>query len=119
MTRAPPGLTQACEDLTQALALEPEHLSYYQLTLEPNTPYNVAPSPLPDDNLGAGASYLEALDRTGPIGSTWMPRDEEASPPPRGLDCWRSGAIGSAPWNRAAGPSITLSAFSSRIKPRD
>jgi oxygen-independent coproporphyrinogen-3 oxidase len=139
-------LTQARQDLTQALALEPEHLSYYQLTLEPNTPYNIAPPPLPDDDLGADmhlqglellrtagfthyevsahaqggrrcqhnlnywtfgdylgigagahgkhgdpatgrirrqakprqpSAYLEALDRPGPIGSTWLPRDED------------------------------------------
>ena len=42
------GLAQARSDLAQALALEPEHLSYYQLTLEPNTAFHAAPPTLPD-----------------------------------------------------------------------
>ena len=46
-------LTQAREDLREALALDPEHLSYYQLTLEPHTPFHAAPPPLPDDDLSA------------------------------------------------------------------
>lgn len=46
-------LDQARGDLTQALALEPEHLSYYQLTLEPNTPFHANPPLLPDDDQGA------------------------------------------------------------------
>ena len=39
---------QALADLDQALSLEPEHLSWYQLTLEPNTPFHHRPPPLPD-----------------------------------------------------------------------
>jgi coproporphyrinogen III oxidase, anaerobic (EC 1.3.99.22) len=41
-------LAQAMEDLEQALALAPEHLSWYQLTLEPNTPFAARPPALPD-----------------------------------------------------------------------
>lgn len=44
-------LAQAREDLHQVLALEAEHLSYYQLTLEPSTPFHALPPPLPDDDL--------------------------------------------------------------------
>ncbi|WP_459871723.1 radical SAM family heme chaperone HemW [Endothiovibrio diazotrophicus] len=36
-------------DLTEALALAPTHLSWYQLTIEPNTPFHHAPPPLPED----------------------------------------------------------------------
>ena len=44
---------QAMADLGAVLALEPEHLSWYQLTLEPNTRFHHAPPPLPDeDRLG-------------------------------------------------------------------
>lgn len=40
----------ALEDLEQALALEPAHLSHYQLTLEPETPFaRRPPTDLPDD----------------------------------------------------------------------
>jgi oxygen-independent coproporphyrinogen-3 oxidase len=47
-----PGQTvgQALRDLAAALALEPEHLSWYQLTIEPNTAFAAAPPPLPDED---------------------------------------------------------------------
>lgn len=38
-------------DIEQALALAPEHLSYYQLTLEPNTLFHKRPPELPDDDV--------------------------------------------------------------------
>ena len=41
---------EADADLAAALALEPEHLSYYQLTLEPNTEFAARPPPLPADD---------------------------------------------------------------------
>jgi len=44
-------VAQALDDLRQALALAPPHLSWYQLTLEPNTRFAHAPPPLPDDDL--------------------------------------------------------------------
>ncbi len=44
----------ALADLREALALEPDHLSWYQLTLEPNTVFHARPpSGLPDDELAA------------------------------------------------------------------
>ncbi|MEO1247754.1 MAG: radical SAM family heme chaperone HemW [Pseudomonadota bacterium] len=44
----------ACFDLKQAAALEPEHLSWYHLTLEPNTIfYHRPPAGLPDESLAA------------------------------------------------------------------
>jgi oxygen-independent coproporphyrinogen-3 oxidase len=48
-----PGQTleQARSDLLTALELDPGHISYYQLTLEPNTPFHHAPPALPDDEL--------------------------------------------------------------------
>jgi oxygen-independent coproporphyrinogen-3 oxidase len=44
-------LAGALSDLTSALALEPAHLSHYQLTLEPGTVFAHNPPPLPDDDL--------------------------------------------------------------------
>jgi len=40
---------QALADLEQAIALEPDHLSWYQLTLEPNTEFHARPPTLPLD----------------------------------------------------------------------
>ena len=43
---------QALADVRQALALAPTHLSLYQLTLEPQTPFHARPpADLPDDDL--------------------------------------------------------------------
>lgn len=41
----------ALADLRQAIALNPPHLSWYQLTLEPNTPFYRTPPTLPDDDV--------------------------------------------------------------------
>ena len=43
--------SQGLADLEQALALDPEHLSWYQLTIEPNTLFHKQPPILPDDDL--------------------------------------------------------------------
>ena len=43
--------TEALADLQQAIALNPTHLSWYQLTLEPNTVFYKHPPRLPDDDL--------------------------------------------------------------------
>lgn len=44
-------LIMARSDLDQAIALTPEHLSYYQLTIEPNTAFGRRPPRLPQDDL--------------------------------------------------------------------
>ena len=41
---------QVRADLERALEFEPEHLSWYQLTLEPGTPFAAKPPPLPDED---------------------------------------------------------------------
>ncbi len=45
------SVTQAIDDLRKAVSLSPEHLSWYQLTLEPNTYFYQYPPPLPNDDL--------------------------------------------------------------------
>lgn len=44
------SLVAAERDIVSALALQPTHLSHYQLTLEPNTAFAADPPPLPDDD---------------------------------------------------------------------
>lgn len=41
---------QALDDLRQAIALDPPHLSWYQLTIEPNTLFASRPPQLPDED---------------------------------------------------------------------
>ncbi len=43
----------AVRDVEEALALAPAHLSHYQLTLEPGTPFAARPPPLPDEDEAA------------------------------------------------------------------
>ncbi|MEQ5124515.1 radical SAM family heme chaperone HemW [Morganella morganii] len=44
-------LGEALSDLRQAIELSPPHLSWYQLTIEPNTSFGSRPPVLPDDDL--------------------------------------------------------------------
>ena len=43
-------LVGALHDIERAIALEPSHISHYQLTLEPNTAFAARPPRLPDDD---------------------------------------------------------------------
>jgi putative oxygen-independent coproporphyrinogen III oxidase len=44
------SLDGALADVDRAVALQPTHVSHYQLTLEPNTAFAANPPPLPDDD---------------------------------------------------------------------
>ena len=54
-------------DVAAALAFAPPHLSFYHLTLEPNTLFHRHPPPLPDDETAADIedAMCTALDRAG------------------------------------------------------
>ncbi len=64
-----PGQTpgQARADVAAALAFAPPHLSFYHLTIEPNTRFHAAPPPLPDEDATADIedAVHEALDGAG------------------------------------------------------
>jgi len=53
-------LRDARADVAAALAFAPPHLSFYQLSLEPNTLFHRQPPPLPDDD--AAADMAEAVE---------------------------------------------------------
>ena len=42
---------QAIDDLNTAIALQPDHLSWYQLTIEPNTEFFAKPPVIPEDDI--------------------------------------------------------------------
>ncbi|MES2884417.1 MAG: radical SAM family heme chaperone HemW [Pseudomonadota bacterium] len=44
------SVAEAAQDLSALIELAPEHISYYHLTLEPNTAFAAAPPPLPDSD---------------------------------------------------------------------
>lgn len=59
------SLENALDDLKTAIALNPTHLSWYQLTIEPNTPFHSKPPTLPADETlwdiqDQGVKLLEA-----------------------------------------------------------
>ena len=57
----------AVRDVEEALALQPAHLSHYQLTLEPGTVFAALPPALPDDDVAAQmlSSCAERLAQAG------------------------------------------------------
>ena len=56
------SLQHALQDARQAVALNPDHLSFYHLTLEPNTPFHRTPPSLPSDDVSADMQeQIEAL----------------------------------------------------------
>ena len=61
------SLTNALEDLKTAISLNPQHLSWYQLTIEPNTAFYSKPPVLPqDDELWAIQQQgVELLEKAG------------------------------------------------------
>lgn len=83
----------ALDDLQQAIDLGAEHISWYQLTLEPKTEFARRPPPLPDDNLVAD---MEAAGRTL-LGANGYQRYEISAYAQPGRECrhnlnyWRFG----------------------------
>ncbi len=45
------NIANALDDLTTAISLNPTHLSWYQLTIEPNTAFHSRPPTLPEDEV--------------------------------------------------------------------
>ena len=85
---------QARADLEQAIALGPEHLSHYQLTIEPNTLFHSRPpAGLPDDDAIAAMQFeCQALLDAGGYRryevSAWCRADRESK---HNLNYWRFG----------------------------
>jgi len=52
-------LAEALSDLQQAIALTPTHISWYQLTIEPNTFFHSRPPSLPDED------YIYEMQKAG------------------------------------------------------
>jgi putative oxygen-independent coproporphyrinogen III oxidase len=56
------SLAHALQDAQIAVKLNPDHLSFYHLTLEPNTPFHRTPPSLPSDDVSADMQErIEAL----------------------------------------------------------
>lgn len=86
-------VAEAAQDLTQLIALAPEHISYYHLTLEPNTAFAAAPPPLPDSDaayemLESGQQQLAAAGYAQYETSAYA---QPGRPAQHNLNYWRFG----------------------------
>ena len=61
------SVLEAKADLQTAIDLEPQHISWYQLTIEPNTAFYRQPPPLPADDILADIQYhgTQLLEKYG------------------------------------------------------
>ncbi|WP_417516020.1 radical SAM family heme chaperone HemW [Marinobacter sp.] len=104
---------EALEDLRSAMSHEPPHLSWYQLTLEPNTEFYSRPPDLPDDDLlweiaERGGEYLRQQGFTDYEVSAWC-RDGKASR--HNLNYWSFGdymALGAGGHGKISLPDGTI-----------
>ncbi|MBK6004984.1 oxygen-independent coproporphyrinogen III oxidase-like protein [Ramlibacter ginsenosidimutans] len=79
-------LAQLEEDVTQALALQPPHLSIYHLTIEPNTLFAKFPPVIPPEDLA-----YAMLDRiTEMTAATGLERYEVSAYAKPGHRCWHN-----------------------------
>ena len=81
------------DDLSTAISLSPGHISYYQLTIEPNTFFHKQPPVLPDDDLAwamqcEGQSQLAAAGYTQYEISAYAQADKQCR---HNLNYWQFG----------------------------
>ncbi|RBW51286.1 radical SAM family heme chaperone HemW [Marinobacter sp. F3R11] len=110
-----PGQTpeEALADLQSAMGHEPPHLSWYQLTLEPNTEFYSRPPDLPDDDqlweiYQGGSEYLHRQGFSDYEISAWC-REEKASR--HNLNYWSFGdymALGAGGHGKVSLPDGTI-----------
>ena len=72
-------VADARRDVASALQFAPPHLSFYQLTLEPNTQFHRYPPPLPDDELAADIEEV-VLQQLGAAGYAHYETSAHAKP---------------------------------------
>jgi len=87
------SVADALRDLESAIALKPSHLSWYQLTIEPNTRFAFDPPALPDDEVlsdiqEAGHALLQASGYPRYEVSAYAPADRRAL---HNLNYWQFG----------------------------
>ncbi len=118
-------LATASADVDAAIALEPDHISYYQLTLEPDTPFHREPPPLPDDERLADM-HAVAVERLATAGFTQYETSAFARPGLRcrhNLNYWTFGdyiGIGAgAHGKRTVGPPLLVSRSVKYARPED
>ena len=114
----------ALADVEQAIALQPEHLSWYHLTLEPNTVFYQRPPPLPDadtawDIQDAGAAALSAAGFSNYEVSAWAQPSRASR---HNLNYWAFGdylGLGAGAHGKLTQPSGEIRREQRAANPRD
>ena len=114
---------QACDDIQQALALAPEHLSWYQLTLEPNTVFYKHPPTLPVDDALADIQDAghELLSRAG-LEQYEVSAYSRGYPSRHNLNYWQFGdylAIGAGAHGKISFPNGLIERYRKTRLPAD
>lgn len=111
-------------DLEQALSFEPEHISWYQLTLEPNTEFHKRPPALPpEDTLAAiqqqGQSLLRSHGFSDYEVSAWSLPGRESK---HNLNYWQFGdyfAVGAGAHGKITDANGSIWRYHKTRKPDD
>ncbi len=118
------SIDDAERDLNAAIALAPEHLSWYQLTIEPNTEFNKRPPVLPpDDTLAAiQEAGVALLDRHGYAQYEVSAYARDGKRARHNLNYWRFGdylGIGAGAHGKLTQPDGTIVRTQKTRLPRD
>ena len=114
----------ALADLEALIGLGPEHLSWYQLTLEPNTLFHHDPPPLPDDDT-LGEMMEAGLERLSGAGFVQYEVSAHARPGRQArhnLNYWRFGdylGIGAGAHAKLTAADGTVRRYARPRHPRD
>ena len=114
----------ALADLEALIGLGPEHLSWYQLTLEPNTLFHHDPPPLPDDDT-LGEMMEAGLERLSEAGFVQYEVSAHARPGRQArhnLNYWRFGdylGIGAGAHAKLTAADGTVRRYARPRHPRD
>jgi len=111
-------------DIQQALSLDPHHLSWYQLTLEPNTRFYTNPPPLPSETIlgrleEEGARLLESAGYHRYEVSAWAKTGRECQ---HNLNYWRFGdylAIGAGAHGKLSDSHGRIIRYAKTRQPED
>jgi len=110
------SVADAEADLTQAIALNPEHISWYQLTIEQNTAFYSAPPVLPEEDILADIqdAGLARLARAGYAQYEISAYAREKKRAQHNLNYWQFGdylGIGAGAHSKITQPAIASAEF--------